>query len=86
MAGAIEFTTNYSDLSTDNGKHCTQCGAKLEPSAKFCSGCGAPAALPRIRPYLAALSASYESQAPYACDNRLCAACLSSVVVVQPDP
>ena len=25
-------------------KHCTQCGAKLQPGAKFCSGCGTPAA------------------------------------------
>jgi len=25
-------------------KHCTQCGAKLEPGAKFCSGCGSAVA------------------------------------------
>ena len=97
MGREIEFTTNYGDLSTDNGFQfefrcmrcgsgyrtesdtyelsaatnvldgagsllggffsqasdvanraksaaCTQCGAKLQPGAKFCDECGSPSA------------------------------------------
>jgi hypothetical protein len=37
MGAPIEFSSNYSNLST---LYCSECGAKLQPNAKFCADCG----------------------------------------------
>jgi len=44
MSERIEFTRNYSDLSTNQGFQfefkCAQCGARVSAGAKFCPECG----------------------------------------------
>jgi len=41
--------------------HCTNCGAYIPPGARFCAGCGAPAADPEVTRY-----AGGAQQQPYA--------------------
>ncbi|MDT5121172.1 MAG: hypothetical protein QOC96_654 [Acidobacteriota bacterium] len=42
--------------------HCTNCGAYIPPGARFCAGCGAPAADPEVTRY----AGGAQQQQPYA--------------------
>ena len=67
-------------------KHCTQCGAKLEPGREVLLRMRHAGRLTRNTPQSASRHPRVPNrQAPDSCDNRLLAACLSSVVVVEPD-
>jgi membrane protein YdbS with pleckstrin-like domain len=43
--------------------HCTNCGAYIPPGARFCAGCGAPAADPEVTRYA---GGAQQQQQPYA--------------------
>lgn len=44
--------------------HCTNCGAYIPPGARFCAGCGAPAADPEVTRYAPGRGAQQQPLAP----------------------